>query len=305
MQIKPFKTIYVAHPDFLDDLCTELQDVSTVIGNLVFSPLEKKDCCFALDIWHEPVLIEFPSISAAAKILRAAGKFWYLHPIENIRRARLIEAELRKLPELHSEFPLLPSHDIGCFSLLDKNTLVYSRRRLKKSPLGYFPFIEDKKNPPNRAYLKLWEALSLLNTLPAAPDIAIDLGASPGGWTWVMQKLGATVIAVDKAPLEKTIITLPRVSFLNQSAFALEPHFFNEKINWLLCDVACYPQRTLDLAEHWIASGKVEKMILTVKLQGKTDFAILEKFRAIPGGRLIHLFWNKHEVTFFWGVSFS
>jgi 23S rRNA (cytidine2498-2'-O)-methyltransferase len=76
--------------------------------------------------------------------------------------------------------------DIGVFALLDKNTLMFSTKRLRKWPNGACQFIEDKVNPPNRAYLKLWEALDLLNRFPKPQDSVLDLGASPGGWNYVM-----------------------------------------------------------------------------------------------------------------------
>lgn len=300
MLLKPFTTIYIAKPDLLKELCDELGEVSAVHGNMIFSPLYKADICFALDVWHEPQVVEFNSISEAATILRKAGKFWYLNPLENIRRSRLIEEQLRKLPALERSFPLEnPLPEIGCFTLLDKNTLVYSEKRWKKWPLGHTFFLEDKQNPPNRAYLKLWEALTLLDTLPKPGDIAVDLGASPGGWTYVMQSLGAKVTAVDKAELDPAIAKLPGVSFMKQSAFALEPDHFSQNIDWLLCDVACYPDRLYDLIQKWIQSGKAKQMIFTVKLQGETDLAIINKFQAIPGSRTLHMHQNKHEATFF------
>jgi 23S rRNA (cytidine2498-2'-O)-methyltransferase len=40
-----------------------------------------------------------------------------------------------------------------------------------------------------------------------------------------------------------------------------------------------------------------------VKFQGATDHASAEAFAAIPGGRLQHLFHNKHELTFLWEVA--
>jgi 23S rRNA (cytidine2498-2'-O)-methyltransferase len=293
--------IYLANPRYLTELCDELGEVNSIVENLVFSPVIKHDICFARDIWLEPQIIAFESISEAVKLLRTAGKFWYLYPLENVRRSRLIEAELRKLPPLAHAFPITePIPNIGCFTLLDKNTLVFSAKRWKKSPLGDFQFIEDKTNPPNRAYLKLWEALSLCDNYPCVGQTAIDLGASPGGWTYVMQTFGTRVTAVDKAELEPDIAKLPGVTFLQQSAFALNPHDFAEPIDWLLCDVACYPQRTYDLIMQWIQSGKAKQFIFTIKLQGQTDLEIVEKFKQIPGGRVIHLFYNKHEATFFY-----
>jgi 23S rRNA (cytidine2498-2'-O)-methyltransferase len=298
---KPYSTIYVVKPQFIKEACDELGDVAGVIGNLVFSPVKKPDICFAQDVWHDPTLVKFNSISEAAGILRQAGRFWCLNPIANIRRSRLIESKLRKLPPLDRNFPVeneIP--DIGCFSLLDENTLVFSVRRWKKWPMGECHFIEDKKHPPNRAYLKLWEALTLLGRHPTRGETAIDLGASPGGWTYVMQSFGTHVTAVDKAELDPRVAKLPNVTFLQQSAFALEPQPRNEKIDWLLSDIACYPDRLYDLVKKWLHANQVKQIIFTIKLQGKTDLSMIKHFQAIPNSRTLHLFYNKHEATFFY-----
>lgn len=292
--------IYIAKPEFLTELCEELGDVSEVINDLVFSPTKKLDICFAQDIWLEPQVVKFQSISEAVKILRQAGKFWYLHPINHIRRSHLIAEQLRKCPPLTQHFPIADIPPIGCFSLLDQHTLVFSASRLKKWPQGKCFFIEDKTNPPNRAYLKLWEALTLLGKYPRLGESAIDLGASPGGWTYVMQSLGATVTAVDKAELAPQIAQLPRVNFLQQSAFALEPEKLEHPYDWVLSDVACYPDRAYSLIMKWIASGKAKQMIFTIKLQGKTDLDSIKQFQAIPNSRIINMFYNKHEATFFY-----
>lgn len=294
-------TIYVAHADYLDALCQELGDVTLVANNLVFSK-RKIAACFASDIWFDPVVVSFSSISEAARILKKAHRFWFLNPVSHLRRSELIKENLRKLPALESSFPIKdPLPSIGCFSLLDNNTLVYAINRSKVPPLGDFRFIEDKENPPNRAYLKLWEALSLY-ALPQKGEHAIDLGASPGGWTYVMQSLGVNVLAVDKAPLDPKIAKLPQVKFKQQSAFALEPSTLEKPVDWLLCDVACYPERTLSLVEKWISSKKARHLIFTIKLQGPSDLKSLEPFKAIEGGQLLHLHHNKHEVTFFYPV---
>ena len=206
--------VYVVKPEFLTELGGELDNTSNVIEDLVFSTHKKPEVCFAQDIWLEPQVVTFQSISEAVKILCQAGRFWYLHPISHVRRSRLIEEQLRQYTPLERHFPIkeeIPS--IGAFSLLDQNTLVFSAKRLRKWPQGVCYFIEDKINPPNRAYLKLWEALTLLEKHPKPGDTALDLGASPGGWTYVMHSLGATVTAVDKAPLEPRIATLPGINY--------------------------------------------------------------------------------------------
>ena len=297
----PCLAIYIADPNYLAELCAEIGGHYTVLGNMVFSDQIKSNVSFARDVWIDPVITEFASISTAARILRSQGKFWFLNPYECIRRGNLILQDLRKLPPPEQAFPVLtPLPDIGCFSLLDQNTLVYASKRWRQPPLGDYQFIEDRKNPPNRAYLKLWEALTLWGTYPNPEETALDLGASPGGWTYVMQSFGSHVIAVDKAPLADHIATLPHVEFWQQSAFALNPEDFTQAVDWLLCDIACYPERAYELATRWIHANKAKKMIITIKLQGDTDLAVLEQFQAIPRGRVIHLFYNKHEATFFY-----
>lgn len=293
--------IYIVKPPFLSELCDELNDRVEVVEDLVISPIKRTDVCFAQDIWLEPHRVTFQSISEAVSILRQAGKYWYLHPLHQVRRSRLIEQQLRKCPPLHRDFPITNEiPPIGGFSLLDKNTMVFSTSRLKKWPQGQCFFIEDKQNPPNRAYLKLWEALSLLQKIPKHGETALDLGASPGGWTYVMQSLGTNVTAVDKAELDPKIAALPGVNYLKQSAFAIDPTTLESPYDWVLSDVACYPDRAYTLIKKWIDSGKAKQLIVTIKLQGKINLDILKPFLAITNSRLLNLFYNKHEVTFFY-----
>jgi 23S rRNA (cytidine2498-2'-O)-methyltransferase len=298
---KKILTVYIAKPEFINNLCQELNHAVEVKENLILSEQNKLQVCFAQDIWLEPQLVYFESISEAVKLLRQAGKFWYMHPISHIRRARLIEQQLRKYPTIERHFPIeddIPP--IGGFCLLDQNTLLYSAKRLKKWPDGACFFIEDKINPPNRAYLKLWEAITLLERYPSIGETALDLGASPGGWTYVMQSLGTTVTSVDKAPLDPKIKNLPRVHCLQQSAFALDPATLTNSYDWVLSDIACYPERAYTLIMKWINSGRAKQMIFTIKLQGEITIDTLKPFQEIANSSLINLYYNKHEATFFY-----
>jgi 23S rRNA (cytidine2498-2'-O)-methyltransferase len=162
---------------------------------------------------------------------------------------------------------------------------------------GEVAFVEDRVGPPSRAYLKLWEAFALCRSWPGPGDVCLDLGASPGGWTWVLAKLGARVTAIDKAPLHPAIAAMPGVSTRQESAFALEP-LKEAPIDWLVCDVIAYPERMLGHVRSWIASGRVRNIVCTLKFQAATDHESAEAFAAIEGGRVVHLFHNKHELTF-------
>jgi 23S rRNA (cytidine2498-2'-O)-methyltransferase len=168
----------------------------------------------------------------------------------------------------------------------------------KTSPFvnGECRFEEDHVGPPSRAYLKLWEALTRLGTWPRPGETCLDLGAAPGGWTWALARLGATVTAVDKAALDPRVAALPGVSFREASAFAVAP----EPVDWLVCDVIAYPDRLLALARRWIAAGAAGRFVATIKFQGETDHAAAAAFAAIPCGHVMRLFHNKHELTFIW-----
>jgi 23S rRNA (cytidine2498-2'-O)-methyltransferase len=156
--------------------------------------------------------------------------------------------------------------------------------------------VEDREGPPNRAYLKLWEALTIAGRRPGPGSLCLDLGSSPGGWSWVLQGLGARVISVDKAPLEPSIAALPGIDFRRMSAFSLDPGTIGP-VDWLFSDVICYPARLLRLVETWLASGLARNFICTLKFQGATDMETARRFAAIAGSRLVHLSHNKHELT--------
>ena len=159
-------------------------------------------------------------------------------------------------------------------------------------------FIEDKTGPPNRAYLKLWEALVRLGRWPQPGERCLDLGASPGGWTWVLAGLGADVVAIDKAPLDPKVAAMPGVEWRGESAFALEPESVGP-VDWLFCDIVCYPARLLRLVERWRASGLAKRFVCTIKFQGETDHESAAAFAALPNARVLHLHHNKHELTLF------
>jgi 23S rRNA (cytidine2498-2'-O)-methyltransferase len=73
-------------------------------------------------------------------------------------------------------------------------------------------------------------------------------------------------------------------------------------VDWLFSDVIAYPDRLLALVRRWIEAGATRQIVCTIKFKGPTDHASTEAFAAIPGGRVVHLFHNKHELTFLWSA---
>ncbi len=290
---------YLAAEGFETPLAEELARRGLPIdrwhGRLALSPAPPVAVAWALDVWTAPRVIEVASVRTAATALRSMQRNWS-HYAEGLhRRTALIAAALPPVKAAPLVFPAAaPTAHLGAWTLLAPDQLLASATKTSAFPGGECRFEADHIGPPSRAYLKLWEALTLLGAHPGPGQTCIDLGAAPGGWTFVLASLGARVLAVDKAPLDPRVAALPGVAWRQDSAFALAP----EPCEWLVCDVIAYPDRLLSLAQRWI--GAARRIICTIKFQGETDHAAAEAFAALPGGRVRHLFHNKHELTFFW-----
>ncbi|MBC8283201.1 MAG: hypothetical protein H8E32_05250, partial [Nitrospinae bacterium] len=134
-----------------------------------------------------------------------------------------------------------------------------------------------------------------------AGEFCIDIGGSPGGWAWVIQKCGAEVLSIDRSPLDERISNLKGVSFQKRDAFFLLPEEFEKegkKVDWLFSDVICYPEKLYDWLSLWIDSGICKNFICTIKFKGEPEPGIIKKFAAIPNSKVVHLFHNKNELTF-------
>ncbi len=291
-------TAHLAADGFVGEVERELGTAKReTFGRLVLAEGHSSPVAWAANSWLEPHHIAITSIGDAVKKLKAIQRNWALYPYAHHGRAKLIAEQLPKVSAKPLLFPAAaPTAPLGSWSLLQPDLMLASARCSSPFPNGEAQFVEDKTGPPNRAYLKLWEALTLAGVKPGPGDRCLDLGASPGGWTWVLANLGAEVIAVDKALLDPKVAAMPGVSHRAESAFGLDPRALGP-IDWLFSDVICYPERLLRLVERWIAAGTVRRFICTIKFQGDTDVAAQAAFAAIPGSRLLHLTHNKHELT--------
>ena len=290
-------TGYLSAEGHVDRLVSELKGVVAVHDRLVFTSCPIQKVYWAQNIWLNPVVLNIASITDAARQLKAIQGSWALFPTGLHRRALLIAEKLPRVPAPELVFPASPPRSpLGSWTLLDTNVLVASSQCTSTLPNGEVLFREDKVGPPSRAYLKLWEAWTVMGERPQADEFCIDAGGSPGGWCWAIQKLGAHVLSVDRSPLDKKIACLPGVEFQKGSAFSLQPEDFDQ-VDWLFSDVICYPEKLYDWARRWVDSGVCRKMICTIKFQGEYDSKIVKKFAGIPNSRVVHLYNNKNELT--------
>ncbi len=291
-------TVYHAARGWLPHLLDELGDRDRLDGELVTVLGPRRKARWARNLWLEPLLIDFSSVGEAAKILRSIQRNWAACPNRLHRRTALIAEKLPPLPLKPKVFPFdIPEVPMGAFTLLDEGRMLASGVCSSPFANGEFEFEEDKEGPPSRAYRKLWEALVLTGTRPGPGDVCVDAGASPGGWTWALAGLGAQVTAIDRADLEPRIAALPNVKVLRHDAFTLKPEDFGP-VDWLFSDVICYPPALLAWVEKWLASGLARNFVCTIKMQGADyDRATTDLFEAVPGSRVVHLWHNRHELT--------
>ncbi len=155
---------------------------------------------------------------------------------------------------------------------------------------------------PSRSAMKLAEAFAWLGLGPDKGEVCVDLGAAPGGWTFVLLARGARVHAVDSAKLAPQVARDRRVTHVRRSAFDFEPP---EPVDWLLCDMVQKPQDVAALLAKWAKRRWARLLLANVKLPMKRRVAaVAEARRTLESGgwrdlRVRHLYHDRDEVTLF------
>lgn len=286
--------------EFLDEAWQYKVKLTEISPDIYYSPVAER-LYWVLDYW--PVSrAAVTSISDAAQKLRRLGRRWAYAGGVNFRRGALIAAEVRAAKEKILHFPVEAAKEgFRAFTLESAESLFVCEQPLKGQYAGgKIRFEEDKVGPPSRAYLKLYEALTLAQVLPGAEDNVIDLGATPGGWSYVAASLGSTVQMIDRSePEAKLMRKFPRLSF--QKGDGLNPpQAMLQTATVIMSDMACEPAKLLPAVTAWLALPKVRLMVCTLKIHGKSDKALIRKFAAIQGSEIYHLWHNGHELTWVW-----
>lgn len=308
---------FLAYPDMTGMLRTELSGrlhfnskPAAVYGELLYYsdfPVDSVKTPDDLPYWArsamlKPRILDFESIGEAANSLKNIQRNWAPYQYQYFRRANLIQEKLPYINLKPRSFPVkIPAKPIGLYTLISEKQMIFSAETSSFLPAGKITFLEDHENPPSRAYLKIQESLAMANLLngtefPKPGEHCFEAGACPGGWTWVLVGLGASVHAVDRAELSPELMENPLVKFQAHDAFTLKPQDVGF-CDWVFSDVICYPERLLKWVNEWLESGLCRNMICTIKMQGEPDWNIIKQFSEIPGSRIVHLNYNKHELT--------
>ncbi|WDK57419.1 23S rRNA (cytidine(2498)-2'-O)-methyltransferase RlmM [Xanthomonas campestris pv. campestris] len=138
-------------------------------------------------------------------------------------------------------------------------------------PLG-IPRLKLLPEAPSRSALKLDEALLTLLTPEEREQLvkpgmrAADLGAAPGGWTWVLSRQHVHVTSVDNGPLREHVLATGLVEHLRADGFHWKPA---QPLDWMVCDMVEQPRRVAERMATWVREGWCRHTIFNLKLPMK------------------------------------
>ncbi len=262
-----------------------------------------------------------PIIAALEQHGRRFGSLWVEHPDSDagkplaglarsfgnalrpaLRKAGWLAAgEDARLPRLHVAF-LDGRH--ACLASS-------SARDGSPWPLG-IPRLRMHPDAPSRSALKLEEAFLVLlddaerERLLRPGMRAADLGAAPGGWTWVLTRHGMHVSAIDNGPLRAHVLDTGQVTHLREDGFGWQPA---TPLDWMVCDMVEQPIRVSQRMAEWFANGWCRHAIFNLKLPMKKRWLetrrCLDAFEAGAGRplriRARQLYHDREEITVFAG----
>jgi 23S rRNA (cytidine2498-2'-O)-methyltransferase len=175
-------------------------------------------------------------------------------------------------------------------------------------PLG-IPRLRMHPSAPSRSALKLEEALLVLlddrdRAALRAGIRAADLGAAPGGWTWVLVRHHIHVTAVDNGPMQPALMDSGLVEHLRADGFTWQPP---RTLDWMVCDMVEQPRRVVARMAHWLRNDWCRRTVFNLKLPMKKRWQEVQTcLQALSEGagrpidlRARQLFHDREEVTVF------
>jgi 23S rRNA (cytidine2498-2'-O)-methyltransferase len=154
----------------------------------------------------------------------------------------------------------------------------------------------------SRAEFKLLEAIAVFNLTLPTTGTALDLGASPGGWTRILRQKGFSIVAVDPGDLAESLQSDTQITHHRQLVQQFLPTC-NDHFDLIVNDMRMDAIESAKLMRS--ASDLLKEnglAIMTLKLSSKrvqtvvrNAIATLEKKYDILGVR--NLFHNRQEAT--------
>jgi 23S rRNA (cytidine2498-2'-O)-methyltransferase len=248
---------------------------------------------------HGELWLEHPDTQDGKQLAGLARSFGNALRPALRKRGLLTERDDPRLPRLH------------VFLLAGNHLLLAAGDRDDAAPwpLGV-PRLRQLSEAPSRSALKLEEAMLALMTADERERLvlpgmrATDLGAAPGGWSWVLARLHMRVVAVDNGPMAEAAMDTGLVEHQRVDGFAWKPV---KAQDWLVCDMVESPRKVAARMAEWFAHGWCKHAIFNLKLPMKKRWEetrdCLAQFEA-AAGRPLHvrarqLYHDREEITVF------
>lgn len=203
--------------------------------------------------------VETPDTAKGKELLKFCRKFTV--PLRQALRKRgiLLAKENSRTPVLHLCFTAPGCCYVG-YSITTNNSPHYMGiLRLKFPPRA-----------PSRSTLKLEEAFHTFvpreewEERISSGMWAVDLGASPGGWTYQLVERSMFVHAVDNGAMDESLMETGQVKHHQVDGFKFEPP--RKNITWLVCDMIEKPYRVAKLIGEWLIKEWTKETIFNLKL---------------------------------------
>lgn len=250
---------------------------------------------WAQDWWPQSKSVIFESKSQVLKFLKSKPVLGCYYDSTASKMAKNLLQDIRPLEKKRIEQNSKFKFQYFAWTAFDDG-LIYCDSPFSRFPLGWHEFNEDKEFPPNRAYLKLWELFTVHQLKFNKCDTVIDVGSSPGGWSWVLSQYFKKVYSIDKAELDPKIKSIPNIEYFSGDAFKVQGTKFKD-CSWIFSDIICTPTKSFDLIHHWLGQSAVQNFVCTLKFKGECDFNMINKCLELEDSKIIHLYQNKNEVT--------
>jgi 23S rRNA C2498 (ribose-2'-O)-methylase RlmM len=252
----------------------------------------------------DPLTAETGVDYARPRLIREA----FISLLKRKNRGLLRSLEQRDSSKLNLVQVVAYSKSRGFIGFTSSGDVAQFGASISPNPAGYC-VVADDKAPPSRAYKKLLEAIDVFRLDIKRGSRVVDLGAAPGGWTYVLLKLGARVTAVDRSELDvrltRTLKGSGNLVSVIGDALKWVP---TEPVDWLVCDVITTPENTARMVRRWIDGGFCRNFCVTFKFKGDVNLASIieligylkDKVNWIDGKQLTN---NKNELTLVGGVA--
>ncbi|GIX34409.1 MAG: ribosomal RNA large subunit methyltransferase M [Lysobacteraceae bacterium] len=244
------------------------------------------------------LVVEHPDSDAGKPLAPLARGFGRVVEAALARRGWLQRDGVQAAPVLH-------------LALLATDHLLLAESCAGEPPWpGGIPRLRLLREAPSRSALKLEEALLVLLRPEERqgwlqPGMqAADLGAAPGGWSWVLARHHLDVTAVDNGPMAASALATGLIRHLRADGFTFRPQ---RPLDWMVCDMVEQPARVAARIATWLREGWCRQTIFNLKLPMKKRLEEVDRCLGIlqdRSGRALdlrarQLYHDREEITVF------